>query len=276
MYKTLAASMVAAYTQAAPLEGLPPVTALPQFIEGFAVEFYKVNNLTDPMCISMFEGDFQDVITAINDLKSGDFQGAVTALTAWVATIQPDLQKCEAAVMPELKDIENYFGQYINDRSKLEKKVAEALALHHKKVEADIAAVKNDFDSGDFKDAGTVAADLLELVLGPVEKKSVQGLPPVTALPEFVEGFTTEFVKVNNLTELSDCVGTVHVDVDDVKKIISDLTSGDIKDAITEITALAASIKPDLQNCETEAKQEFTDVENYFGQYLSDKSKLEK
>jgi len=104
----------------------------------------------------------------------------------------------------------------------------------------------------------------------------MEGLPPVTALPEFVEGFTTEFVKVNNLTELSDCVGTVHVDVNDVQKIISDLTSGDIKDAITEITALAASIKPDLQNCETEAKQEFTDVENYFGQYLSDKSKLEK
>jgi len=121
----------------------------------------------------MFEGDFQDVITAITDLKSGDFKGAVASLTAWVATIQPDIQKCGDAIMPELKDIENYFGQYISDRSKLEKKIAEALALHHKKVEADIETVKNDLTSGDFKGAGTTAADLLELVLGPVEQPSV-------------------------------------------------------------------------------------------------------
>jgi phage regulator Rha-like protein len=155
------------------MEGLPPVSALPEFVEGFATEFYKVNNLTDPKCIAMFEGDFADVTTAIADLKSGDIKGAVASLTAWVATVQPDLQKCEAAVLPELKDIENYFGQYINDRSKLEKKVAEALALHHKKVEADIATIKSDFDSGDYKGSGATAADLLELVLGPVEQPAV-------------------------------------------------------------------------------------------------------
>jgi acetoacetate decarboxylase len=155
------------------MEGLPPVKALPEFIAGFALEFYHINNLTNPKCIAMFEGDFADVTTAIADLKNGDIKGAIASLTAWVATVQPDLQKCEAAVLPELKDIEDYFGQYINDRSKLEKKVAEALALHHKKVEDDLATIKEDFGSGDYMNAGYVVADLLELVLGPVEKPAV-------------------------------------------------------------------------------------------------------
>jgi len=113
--------------------------------------------------------------------------------------------------LPELKDIENYFGQYINDRSKLEKKVAEALALHHKKVEADIATIKSDFDSGDYKGSGATAADLLELVFGPVEQPSLEGLPPVSALPEFIEGFAVEFFKVNNLKE-PDCVSIFESD----------------------------------------------------------------
>jgi hypothetical protein len=62
---------------ATPLTGLPPAKALPEFIEGFGVEFWKVNNLSDEGCVSMFEGDFQDVTKAISDLKSGDIQGAI-------------------------------------------------------------------------------------------------------------------------------------------------------------------------------------------------------
>ena len=88
MYKTLIASMVDVYAQATPLEGLPPAKAVPVFIHSFVSEFVKVNNLTKVAdCADSFHNDFGDVETAINDLKTGDIQGAIAALTAWVATV---------------------------------------------------------------------------------------------------------------------------------------------------------------------------------------------
>jgi hypothetical protein len=254
------------------MQGLPPAKALPEFIEGFATEFYKVNNLTDPKCISMFEGDFQDVITAVNDLKSEDFSGAITSLTAWVATIQPDAQKCLAAVEPELKDIENYFGQYVHDKTKIATKIAEAEALHHKKVGEDIDAIKNGFSSGDYKSSGSVAADLLELVFGPVEP-AVKALPPVKALPEFIEGFAIEFYKVNNLTDPK-CISMFEGDFQDVITAINDLKSGDFSGAITSLTAWVATIQPDAEKCLAAVEPELKDIENYFGQYVHDKTKI--
>ena len=69
----------------------------------------------------------------------------------------------------EFTDIEHFFGQYVHDKEKLVAKVTEALALHHKEVEADISTIKGDFVSGDFKGSGRISADLLLLILGPIE-----------------------------------------------------------------------------------------------------------
>ena len=43
------------------------------------------------------------------------------------------------------------------------------MTFHHKAVEADIASIKADWASRQWVKAGGVAADLLALVLGPVE-----------------------------------------------------------------------------------------------------------
>ena len=45
--------------------------------------------------------------------------------------------------------------------------------LHKGKIEADLKTVESDWTAGNFFDAGKEAADMLELVLGPVKHAEV-------------------------------------------------------------------------------------------------------
>ena len=56
----------------------------------------------------------------------------------------------------------------------------------------------------------------MELILGPVEQPNEENLRPIKALPEFVAGFFDEFVKINNLEEISKCVDVFSADFGDV------------------------------------------------------------
>jgi hypothetical protein len=262
--------MVATYTQAAPLPDYNPIGI---FIHSFLSEFAKVNNLTQfADCADSVHDDFKDVTTAFHDLENGDIKGAIAALTAYVATVKPDLQKCEAAES-EFVDVEHYFGQYVKDPEALAKKFAEAEALHKADLDKDVAAIKSAFGSEDYHTAAVTTADLIELVLGPVEQPSIAS--DYNPIGIFIHSFLSEFAKVNNLTHFADCADSVHDDFKDVTTAFHDLENGDIKGAIASLTTYVATLKPDLQKCEA-AGSEFVDVEHYFGQYVKDPEALLK
>jgi hypothetical protein len=55
-----------------------------------------------------------------------------------------------------------------------------------------------------------------------------------------------EFCNINNLVQTDDCVDSFHHDFHIIEEAIDDLKKGDTKDAITQITAWVASLKPDI------------------------------
>jgi hypothetical protein len=146
-----------------------PIQAPPLFAAGFLMEFISVNNLSEvTTCIDGFENDSAPLKLAIQDLLKKDVEGAIEAITSWVPTISPDVQDCLGA-KDEIADIKAYVGQYVGNKKKLVSKVTRALAFHRKEIMGDVGTIKSDFEAGQYVPAGKLAADLVKLVLGPVE-----------------------------------------------------------------------------------------------------------
>lgn len=140
------------------------------FAKGFLVEFTKINELKESAaCVKSFITDFDHIEKAFDDLKKGDYKSAIPELAAWAASLPADAQKCSSAT-GELKEVEEYFGQYVKDHSKLVAKITEALANadERKEVMADVSSIEADIKAQNFESCGTTGADLVTLVLGKV------------------------------------------------------------------------------------------------------------
>lgn len=199
-----------------------------------------------------------------------------------VSEIPDEISTCKAIKcdLEALKDWSSVFSS----KAKVEAAIAKNMALHHKKITADITAVEGDYQDANYFKLGEDAAQLLADAIGPVEKPAHDDVlaelfeaeygMPIQAPPMFAAGFLMEFIKVNNLSEVTTCIDSVENDgMQYVMPAIQDLMNKDINGAIEELTKMAAALQPDIQTC-MGAKDQVVDVENFFKQYMGNKAKL--
>jgi hypothetical protein len=102
------------------------------------------------------------------------------------------------------------WAQIFKSKTALIADITKRYALHRKAIKADEATLKADWATGEYFQAGVVAADLLTLAVGPVPAPTSNELPaglgmPVKAPYEFVLGFVDGFIKDNKLTSIETC-----------------------------------------------------------------------
>ena len=93
----------------------------------------------------------------------------------------------------------------------LTKDVSSHYLLHRRGIDKDIDTEKTDFANGKYFNAGATTADILELLLGPVNPKPSSIMEAnnlgftVLEIPDFIAGFLYGWTGDNNLTELEAC-----------------------------------------------------------------------
>ena len=166
-----------------------------------------------------------------------------------VTELPGELSTCES-IKGDVAALEAWASVF-SSKAKISAAIAKNMALHHKKIEADIANVKTDYDNQAFFKLGEDAAQLLGDAIGPAEKPSKNleetevGMP-IQAPVLFAYGFLGEFIKVNNLVEFTACAAGFENDFDDVETAIKDLQGGDKEGAIEALTKWVATLSPDF------------------------------
>ena len=154
---------------------LAPI-AVPDFIAGFVYGMTGDNNLTEiEACAQEVPFMASEIETGIADIKSGGWNNDVQAALqfALVALQIPQaLNTCEN-MQDDIQAIESWASIFTNP-AELAKKASTHYALHRKQVKADIGALEGDWNSQLYFKAGADLADLMTLVVGPIEVVTAQ------------------------------------------------------------------------------------------------------
>ena len=147
------------------------LTAGADFVAGFMYGMTGDNHLTEiEACFNGGELMYQEVENGIADIKKGGVDNDVQAALqfALVALQIPQaLNTCEN-MQDDIQAIESWAKIFTNP-AELAKKASTHYALHRKQVKADIGALEGDWNSQLYFKAGADLADLMTLVVGPIE-----------------------------------------------------------------------------------------------------------
>ena len=148
-----------------------PIMAAPEFIAGFVYGMTGDNHLTEiEACATGGELMFSEIETGVADIKKGGWDNDIqAALQFGLAALQVPqaLSTCEG-MDDDIAAIEQW-AQIFTNPTELAATVTKHYLLHKKKVTADIAAVKADWAAGSYFATGEVAADLITILVGPIE-----------------------------------------------------------------------------------------------------------
>ena len=154
-----------------------PLMAVPDFVAGFVYGMTGDNNLTEiEACFQGGELMAGEIETGVQDIKAGGWNNDVQAALnfALVALQVPQsLSTCES-MGDDISAIEEWASVFKNPAA-LAKKAAKHYAFHKAEVKADIAALEADWSNAGYFKAGADLADLLTLVVGPIETFAVGG-----------------------------------------------------------------------------------------------------
>lgn len=114
-----------------------------------------------------------------------------------------------------------------------------------------MTALKSDWTDEMFYQAGFDAADLLTLLVGPVEAPANDLLESwsLMDIPKFIEGFLFTFVSDSTLPEIDTCYTATQPLVQYAELVLSDLESLNILDALKQIELFIYHLQLDLQPC---------------------------
>jgi hypothetical protein len=126
--------------------------------------------------------------------------------------------------------------------------------LHKRGIKNDITLEKTDFATGEYFKAGVETADILELLLGPVEPKPKEvnkEMLGFTAMeiPDFVAGLLYGWTKENNLTEIEACWTSDLPIIQDLHTSLDDLFHGHIIHAIESFEKAVYNLQAALVPC---------------------------
>jgi hypothetical protein len=169
---------------------------------------------------------------------------------AMVDELKLAVADCEA-MTDDIQALESW-AQIFTDQTALVSLVTKNALKHPLTIKNDLALIKSDFETEHYYDAGKEAAELLQLLLGPVYPSKVDasmlefdgwGIIP------FVEGFLYTFLGDGNLPEIDACyAGTSDLMVY-ARAALADIESLNIFDALGEIEKFIFHFQLDFQPC---------------------------
>jgi hypothetical protein len=181
-------------------EGMP-VSSVAHVIEGFLYGFVQAENLHGiEGCVKNGEGMVTQIESGIADFKKGtaiSIPRGILTLKNVVSEIPDEIETCKS-ISADFAALKDWSGKF-SSKASISAAIAKNMALHHKKITADISSIKSDESSQEFFKMGEDIAQLMADALGPVEKAAVQmehgeyGMP-IQAPPLFAAGFLMEFV----------------------------------------------------------------------------------
>jgi len=166
-----------------------------------------------------------------------------------IPVLQTTVADCKAT-SDEIAAIESW-AMIFTDQTALVSLVTKNLLKHPVTVAADVTAMKDDWTSELFYNAGFDAAALITLLVGPIQVESAEQLGAWSFMdvPEFLEGFLSTFISDSNLPELDTCMSATQPLVNYAELIITDLESLNIFDALKQIELFIYHLQLDLQPC---------------------------
>ena len=138
-------------------------------LEGIVHGIAYPNGLTSlDACGKDLDSTIPDIEKIIFDVKAKNWAGAIADVKTLIGNAKSDLTDCKAvATGTEGARLKSWITQYLPISTGGPKIIAH-YALHAGKITKDIAAAKNDFGNGNYTLAGGDAADIVNLLLGPV------------------------------------------------------------------------------------------------------------
>jgi len=142
--------------------------AMPELAAGFVYGFVGDNHLAEmEACYAGTSPLFNYLESALKDIEGFHIFAALKELELFVYHFQLDVAPC-THMGEDLTAIEQWATIFKNPKSLVETATKHYL-LHKKAVTADITAIKTDWAAGSYFATGHAAADLLTVLVGPVE-----------------------------------------------------------------------------------------------------------
>lgn len=141
------------------------------------------------------------------------------------------------------------WASIFTDPSALAAKVAKHYAFHKAAIQADIAAVEADWESGLYFRTGADLAALLTLAVGPIETNNGIDLPPVEAVPDFTAGLIYGFTGHDHREELEGCMTDIEPLVDDAKAALADIASLNLIKGVMDLGDIIWMLPEAVESC---------------------------
>ena len=144
------------------------ILMLPELAAGFVYGMVGDNHLTEmEACYAGVTPLYGFLETALTDLEAMHIIAAIKNIEAFVYHLKVDLQPCEH-MSEDVQAIETWAEAFKQPKS-LATTVAKHYLLHKRAVKADITAVRADWTAKSYFSVGKDAADLVTVLVGPIE-----------------------------------------------------------------------------------------------------------
>ena len=140
----------------------------PDFVAGLVYGLIGESDLPElEGCVSGGEQVFADAEALLADLKAGDIFKVIKGVKPLINEAKAEVSTCEN-FSDDWAEVDAWLGQFKHPASLVEH-ASKMYALHHKAIQADIAAEKADWAAGNAFKAGVDTADAIVILVGPIE-----------------------------------------------------------------------------------------------------------
>ena len=144
------------------------ILELPEIAAGFVYGMVGDNHLSEmESCYAGVTPLFDDLEMALKDIEAFHIFAALKQFEKFVYSFQTDVAPCEA-MQDDIAAIEAW-AQIFKNPTELVSTATKHYLLHKKAITADIDAVKADYAAKSYFSVGKDAADLLTVLVGPIE-----------------------------------------------------------------------------------------------------------
>jgi len=142
--------------------------AIPELAAGFAYGMIGDSDMTEmDTCYAGAHDLYGYLATALADVEAFHLIGAIEEFEKFVYHFQLDAAPC-TQMQDDLAALEVYAQQFLSPTA-LIPTVTKHYALHRRTISADIATFKTDWAAKSFFAAGRTAADILTILVGPIQ-----------------------------------------------------------------------------------------------------------
>lgn len=237
-----------------------PISAAALFVDGFlrgalAQEIGRVDE-----CLTDGDSIIADVGRLINDVEGGfDLLPLITDIGALLRDVPNSIKDCTE--LPDtVGDTFKNWGKKISNPLVIGRIVITALAKYRTQLVGDATGFLNDWNNGNFEQAGQELGDIPHTLFDlctPAPVKSVSITP--ADVGHFLDGFLTSALQ-SEITEVGSCLKDADTIIDDLTQFVEDISHGfDLLPLISDLGRLFSDIPHSIEDC-SDFAQDVDDV----------------